>query len=134
MDLDYCLSELKALLAIDSPSGFTDKAADLYKLYALDDINGLEYHAGKSAMGLNNLRLKYVNTDALQEDVFGNVITPIDGETSYTYITNYKTNGRIVLTNPLYRNIDETFESLYFWFYNGGEASVTVSFNNLPKL
>ena len=108
----------------------TDKAADLYKLYALDDINGLEYHAGKSAMGLNNLRLKYVNTDALQEDVFGNVITPIDGETSYTYITNYKTNGRIVLTNPLYRNIDEKFESLYFWFYNGGEASVTVSFNN----
>lgn len=28
MDLDYCLSELKALLSIDSPSGFTDKVAD----------------------------------------------------------------------------------------------------------
>ena len=28
MNMDYCLSELKALLSIDSPSGFTDKAAD----------------------------------------------------------------------------------------------------------
>ena len=24
MNMDYCLSELKALLSIDSPSGFTD--------------------------------------------------------------------------------------------------------------
>ena len=37
MDLDYCLSELKALLAIDSPSGFTDKAAD-HLMQALESL------------------------------------------------------------------------------------------------
>ena len=28
MDTSYCVEQLKALCAIDSPSGFTDRAAD----------------------------------------------------------------------------------------------------------
>ena len=39
MNMDYCLSELKALLSIDSPSGFTDKAAD----YLIGELTALGY-------------------------------------------------------------------------------------------
>ena len=39
MDLDYCLSELKALLSIDSPSGFTDRAAE-HLMQALETRKG----------------------------------------------------------------------------------------------
>lgn len=111
----------------------TEKETDLNKLYALDNAAGLEFHAGKAAMGLNGLRLTLVDGSDeanLKKDVFGNVIRPIDGENSYVFFTNYTTLGRFVLTNPLFRDIDKKFDSLYFWFYNGGEATVTVSFNN----
>lgn len=47
MDLDYCLSELKALLSIDSPSGFTDKAAD----YLMQALETLGYHPEKTRKG-----------------------------------------------------------------------------------
>ena len=47
MDLDYCLSELKALLAIDSPSGFTDKAAD----HLMQALESLGYRPEKTRKG-----------------------------------------------------------------------------------
>ena len=47
MDLDYCLSELKAILSIDSPSGFTDKAAD----YLMQALEALGYHPEKTRKG-----------------------------------------------------------------------------------
>lgn len=47
MDLDYCLSELKALLAIDSPSGFTDKAAD----HLMQALENLGYRPEKTRKG-----------------------------------------------------------------------------------
>ena len=45
MNMDYCLSELKALLSIDSPSGFTDKAAD----YLIGELTALGYAPAFSA-------------------------------------------------------------------------------------
>ena len=47
MDLDYCLSELKALLAIDSPSGFTDRAAD----HLMQALESLGYRPEKTRKG-----------------------------------------------------------------------------------
>ena len=47
MDLDYCLSELKALLAIDSPSGFTDRAAD----QLMQALESLGYRPEKTRKG-----------------------------------------------------------------------------------
>ncbi len=47
MDLDYCLSELKSLLAIDSPSGFTDGAAD----HLMQALQGLGYQPEKTRKG-----------------------------------------------------------------------------------
>lgn len=47
MDLDYCLSELKALLAIDSPSGFTDRAAD----HLMQALENLGYRPEKTRKG-----------------------------------------------------------------------------------
>ena len=47
MDLDYCLSELKALLAIDSPSGFTDRAAD----HLIQALESLGYRPEKTRKG-----------------------------------------------------------------------------------
>lgn len=44
MNMDYCLSELKALLSIDSPSGFTDKAAD----YLIGELTALGYAPEKT--------------------------------------------------------------------------------------
>ena len=37
MDTTYCIEQLKALCAIDSPSGFTDRAAD----YLLEELSRL---------------------------------------------------------------------------------------------
>ena len=39
MDMEYCLSALRALLAIDSPSGFTEKVSD----YLIDELTRLGY-------------------------------------------------------------------------------------------
>ena len=47
MNMDYCLSELKALLSIDSPSGFTDKAAD----YLIGELTALGYAPEKTRKG-----------------------------------------------------------------------------------
>lgn len=47
MNMDYCLSELKALLSIDSPSGFTDKAAD----YLIGGLTALGYAPEKTRKG-----------------------------------------------------------------------------------
>ena len=47
MNMDYCLSELKALLSIDSPSGFTDKAAD----YLIGELTTLGYAPEKTRKG-----------------------------------------------------------------------------------
>lgn len=47
MDMEYCLSELKRLLAIDSPSGFTDKAAD----YLMEALKALGYAPQKTRKG-----------------------------------------------------------------------------------
>ncbi len=47
MDLDYYLSELKSLLAIDSPSGFTDEAAD----HLMQALQGLGYQPEKTRKG-----------------------------------------------------------------------------------
>ena len=47
MNMDYCLSELKALLSIDSPSGFTDKAAD----YLIGELAALGYAPEKTRKG-----------------------------------------------------------------------------------
>ena len=47
MNMDYCLSELKALLSIDSPSGFTDKAAD----YLIGELTALGYAPERTRKG-----------------------------------------------------------------------------------
>lgn len=47
MDLDYCLSELKALLSIDSPSGFTDRAAE----HLMQALERLGYQPKKTRKG-----------------------------------------------------------------------------------
>lgn len=47
MDLDYCLSELKALLSIDSPSGFTDRAAE----HLMQALETLGYQPKKTRKG-----------------------------------------------------------------------------------
>lgn len=47
MDLDYCLSELKALLSIDSPSGFTDRAAE----HLMQALEVLGYQPKKTRKG-----------------------------------------------------------------------------------
>lgn len=47
MDLDYCLSELKALLSIDSPSGFTDRAAE----HLMQALEALGYQPKKTRKG-----------------------------------------------------------------------------------
>ena len=39
MNMDYCLSELNALLSIDSPSGLTVIAAD----YLIGDLSAVGY-------------------------------------------------------------------------------------------
>ena len=39
MDTSYCVEQLKALCAIDSPSGFTDRAAD----YLMEELTRLGY-------------------------------------------------------------------------------------------
>lgn len=47
MDMEYCLSALKALLAIDSPSGFTEKVSD----YLIDELTCLGYEPHKTRKG-----------------------------------------------------------------------------------
>ena len=47
MDIKYCLDVLQALLAIDSPSGFTDKAAD----YLMHELTALGYMPEKTRKG-----------------------------------------------------------------------------------
>ncbi|MCI5652232.1 MAG: M42 family metallopeptidase [Ruminococcus bromii] len=47
MDMEYCLSALRALLAIDSPSGFTDKVSD----YLIDELTRLGYEPHKTRKG-----------------------------------------------------------------------------------
>ena len=47
MDTTYCIEQLKALCAIDSPSGFTDRAAD----YLLEELSRLGYAPEKTRKG-----------------------------------------------------------------------------------
>lgn len=47
MDMKYCLAALKELLAIDSPTGFTDKAAD----YLISELESLGYAPVKTRKG-----------------------------------------------------------------------------------
>ena len=47
MDMKYCLDVLQKLLAIDSPTGFTDKAAD----YLMDELNALGFQPEKTRKG-----------------------------------------------------------------------------------
>ena len=47
MDMNYCLDVLQKLLAIDSPSGFTDKAAD----YLMQELTALGYAPEKTRKG-----------------------------------------------------------------------------------
>ena len=47
MDTTYCIEQLKALCAIDSPSGFTDQAAD----YLLRELSRLGYAPEKTRKG-----------------------------------------------------------------------------------
>ena len=61
MDLDYCLSELKALLAIDSPSGFTDRAAD-HLMRALESLGYRPEKTRKGGEGDGLLLMAHVDT------------------------------------------------------------------------
>ena len=47
MDITYCVEQLKALCAIDSPSGFTDRAAD----YLMEELTRLGYAPEKTRKG-----------------------------------------------------------------------------------
>lgn len=47
MNMEYCLRVLKELLAIDSPSGYTDKAAD----YLMQELTALGYAPKKTRKG-----------------------------------------------------------------------------------
>lgn len=47
MDMEYCLSSLKALCAIDSPSGFTDRVSD----YLMRELSAFGYTPEKTRKG-----------------------------------------------------------------------------------
>ena len=85
MNMDYCLSELKALLSIDSPSGFTDKAAD----YLIGELTALGYAPEKTRKGGVFCCLGGEGSPLVlmaHVDTLGGMISTI------------KTNGRITIT------------------------------------
>ena len=47
MDMNYCVEQLKKLCAIDSPSGFTERAAD----YLMEELRNLGYQPEKTRKG-----------------------------------------------------------------------------------
>ena len=125
----------------------TDDASDLNKIYALDEVAGLEKQAGILQNGLNNLDARLIKADAerpvdlngntvpnLYLDANGNVVASESDAAktidAYLRLNIQDENGRIVLENPLYKNWDKQFSQLYFYVYNAGLKSVSFIFNN----
>ena len=85
MDTSYCVEQLKALCAIDSPSGFTDRAAD----YLIDELTRLGYAPEKTRKGGVRVCLGGQGSPLLlmaHVDTLGAVVQTIKG------------NGRLVLS------------------------------------
>lgn len=85
MDTTYCIEQLKALCAIDSPSGFTDRAAD----YLLEELSRLGYAPEKTRKGGVRVCLGGEGSPLLlmaHVDTLGAVVQTIKG------------NGRLVLS------------------------------------
>lgn len=85
MDTTYCIEQLKALCAIDSPSGFTDRAAD----YLLEELSRLGYAPEKTRKGGVRVCLGGEGDPLLlmaHVDTLGAVVQTI------------KANGRLVLS------------------------------------
>ena len=102
------------------------------KVYAFDEKMGLVAHMGHSFV--NELEVQLVDFDS-QKDLNGNSVAvseemAAEGVTSGIRLKSYRTLGRAVLTDPETLNWDKNYETLYFWFYNAGYSSVTVTFNN----
>ena len=102
------------------------------KVYAFDEKMGLVAHMGHSFV--NELEVQLVDFDS-QKDLNGNSVAvseemAAEGVTSGIRLKSYRTLGRAVLTDSETLNWDKNYETLYFWFYNAGYSSVTVTFNN----
>ena len=85
MDTSYCVEQLKALCAIDSPSGFTDRAAD----YLMEELSRLGYQPQKTRKGGVTVCLGGEGRGLLlmaHVDTLGGVVQSI------------KSNGRLVLS------------------------------------
>ena len=85
MDITYCVEQLKALCAIDSPSGFTDRAAD----YLMEELTRLGYAPEKTRKGGVRVCLGGEGSPLLlmaHVDTLGAVVQSIKG------------NGRLVLS------------------------------------
>ena len=85
MDTSYCVEQLKALCAIDSPSGFTDRAAD----YLMEELTRLGYAPEKTRKGGVRVCLGGEGSPLLlmaHVDTLGAVVQSIKG------------NGRLVLS------------------------------------
>ena len=125
----------------------TDDVSDLNKIYAIDDVAGLEKQAGILQNGLNNLAVRLIKSNAerpvdlnnnavpnLYLDENGNVVanesSAVKTVDEYLQLNCQNVNGRMVLENPLYKNWDEQFSQLYFYVYNAGLKSATFIFNN----
>ena len=85
MDMTYCVEQVKALCAIDSPSGFTDRAAD----YLMEELSRLGYAPQKTRKGGVTVCLGGEGQGLLlmaHVDTLGAVVQTIKG------------NGRLVLS------------------------------------
>ncbi len=85
MDMTYCVEQVKALCAIDSPSGFTDRAAE----YLMEELSRLGYAPEKTRKGGVTVCLGGEGRGLLlmaHVDTLGAVVQTIKG------------NGRLVLS------------------------------------
>ena len=85
--LDYILEQMKNLLAIDSPSGYTQKAAN----YLMAEYERLGYHPQKTVKG-------GVLVDLESGDVKHGVLLEAHVDTLGAMVSEIKENGRLKIT------------------------------------